>query len=104
MGDVEEAALLLAGQDILSKLGRSATYTPLVGDPVSCQVHYENELTITPGGYDVQAHGPLQTIEGLLSELGQEPGKGDQFTIGSDTYTVQTVLDNDGLFVLLAVK
>ncbi|MHC4361379.1 MAG: head-tail joining protein [Planctomycetota bacterium] len=104
MGSTEEAALLLAGQNILLKLGKAATYTPSVGDPVSCTVHYENELTVTPGSFDIQAHGPLETIEGLLSELGREPDKGDQFTIGSDTYTVQTVLDNDGMFVLLAVK
>lgn len=104
MGSVEDAALQTAGEDILSKLGQSATYKPVVGDPVSCTVHYDNELSVTPEDYDIQAHGPLQTVEGLLHELGREPGKNDKFIIGSTTYKVQTVLENDGLFVLLAVK
>ena len=104
MGLVEEAALLLASENVMSLLGKAATYTPLVGDPVSCNVHYETENAIEPGGYDAQTYKPLETIEGLLTELGKEPVKGDRLTIGSSTYTVQTVLENDGIFILMAVK
>jgi len=104
MGTVEEAALQRAGEDIMSKLGQSATYQPVVGDQVTCTVHYDRELSVTPEDYDVQAHGPLETIEGLLHQLGQEPNDGDKFIIGSITYIVKGILENDGIFVMCQVK
>jgi hypothetical protein len=109
MGTVETEALLKAGEDIMSKLGQPATYRPGNGDPVSCTVHLDEDLKITPDNFDLQAYHPTKTIEALLHEIGQIPKKahgstpGDTFEIGSYSYEVKTVLEQDGIFVMVGV-
>jgi len=39
------------------------------------------------------------SIEALLSEIGQEPNRYDIFTVGAETFTVSSIIRNDGLTV-----
>jgi hypothetical protein len=39
------------------------------------------------------------SIEALLSEIGQEPNRNDIFTVGAETFTVSSIIRNDGLTV-----
>jgi hypothetical protein len=109
MGTVEDNALIAAGERIMAKWGQAATYRPGNGEPVSCTVHLDEDLKITPENFDLQAYHPTKTIEALLHEIGQIPKKahgstpGDTFEIGSYSYEVKTVLEKDGIFVMVGV-
>lgn len=98
-----------AAEDIFDKEGIAATYTPSVGDPVPCQIDYMQNVNLEPEGYDSQIWGTGKTVEAILSILGKEPDTDETFTITEGKYidtvlTVQTVLENDGLFVTVVVK
>ncbi len=103
----EEATFNQAAQDIVDAQGQSATFTPLVGDPVSCTVNPEIEVEFQPAG-ESQVWEPGTTIEYLLSEVGKEADPGDTFLIAAGiyagTYTVKAVLENDGRFCKVTVK
>lgn len=98
-----EAIFDAAAQDIFDALGQSATYTPLVGDPVTLQVHLEQEVDFQPAGESAVWESG-RTIEYILADIGAEANVGDTFLIGATTYTVKAVVENDGRFVTVAVK
>ena len=93
-----------AAEDIFNALGQAATYTPAVGPAVSCQVVVEHEVEYGPSGFDASTWERGTTIEAILSDLPAEPDSGATFLVGTTTYTVKRVLENDGRFVKLAVK
>ena len=97
-------AFAQAGVDILATIGEDATYTPAGGETASPKVNVETEVEGQPNGMNGTAWVQIQTIEGLLSEFGQEPNVGDTITVGATTYTVKRVIENDGIFVKVAVK
>jgi hypothetical protein len=92
-----------AAADILHAVGETATFTPSGGDPVSCYVNVEFNVELQPGGGDAEVYAQGTTVEALLSEILIEPNRGDVFTVGDDTYTVQAPLENDGIFVKVQV-
>lgn len=83
--------------------GDDATFTPAGGVPVSCHVFVTKSVMLQPAGVETQVWQRGTTIEALVSELGGEPDRGDVFTVGSATYTVQAILENDGLVVKAVV-
>ncbi len=92
-----------AAQDIFDALGQSATFTPVVGDPVpSLQVDLDQEVDWQGGTAQVYESG--LKIEYILSDIGYEANPGDIFTIDETDYTVKSVVENDGWFVTVAVK
>lgn len=98
-----------AAEDIFDQEGIAATYTPSIGDPVTCQIDYVQDVDLEPEGYESQIWGRGKTIEAVLSIIGKEPDADETFTITEGKYidtvlTVQTVIKNDGLFVTVAVK
>jgi hypothetical protein len=93
-----------AAQKILDHSGADATYTPDGGTVIPCKVFYRVEIEEQPSGLQGTAWAPIQTIEGLLSDWGQEPNKDDVFVVGSTSYTVFRVLDNDGRWCKVGVK
>lgn len=103
MGADETAAIQAAGERIMESLGNSAVYYPDNGDPVDCTVHLDEDIKISPEGFELQVYQPTKTIEALYHEIGQIPKKGERFVIGSYSYTVKTVLEQDGIFVLMGV-
>ena len=36
------------------------------------------------------------TIEVILADIGREPNRGDIFVVGTETFTVQSIEQNDG--------
>lgn len=84
---------------------QTVTYTPAVGDSVSCLVHIRKETLMQPGSFEAQIYGQETTVEGLLSVFGKEPDRGETFTtVGGTVYTVQSVLENDNRIVKAVVK
>lgn len=100
----EEATFDEIGEDLFDDLGQEATFTPSVGDAVSCQVHLYTGTENQPIGLDAQVWGSETTIEYQLDEVGKEADAGETFLIGSTTYTVKHVVENSGRFVTVAVK
>jgi len=72
-----------AADDILedSVAGLSAIYTPISGDPVSCNVIFSREVEHMPVVFEsgMMAHKP--TIRAKLTTLGKIPEYGDYFEI-----------------------
>lgn len=101
MGFVD--AISTAAADIIRNIGQTATYTPSAGDPVTLYVDLSYVIDGQPDGLAV-AWTSRKTIECLLSDCGKEPDKAETFLVGSTTYTVTEVIENNGTFVKLAVK
>jgi hypothetical protein len=83
--------------------GEDATFTPDAGDPIPCKVFIDFNVMLQPAGVNTQVWARGTTIEGLLSVLGREPKQDETFTVNSIVYTVQGILENDGLTVKVAV-
>ena len=87
------------GEDLFDDLGVTATFTPAVGDAVSCKVNLVQNLEMIPGGYEAQVWAGAKQLEYVLDDIGREANEGETFTIGVTVYTVQSILENDGRFV-----
>ena len=88
---------------IFNALGDSATFTPSGGAAVSCTVIITFNVMLQPTGVEAQVWQSGTTIEALLSEITNEPNRGDVFVVGGVSYTVQAVIENDGVNVRVAV-
>jgi hypothetical protein len=95
--------LTKAAIDIFTKLGQVATFTPEGGSGISCHVNLERDVELQPGAYETEVYAHGTKIEALLSEITNEPNRGDVFTVGAQSYTVQTPILNDGIFVKVQV-
>jgi len=91
-------------EDLFDDLAVAATFTPAVGDAVSCKVNLEKGTDFQPGGLDAQVWGSETTIEYRLAEVGKEADRDEVFTVAGTDYTVKDVMENDGRFVKVAVK
>ncbi len=105
---MSEALFSQAAQDIFDALGQSATFTPLVGDPVeNVTINTDIEVGPQPVG-ESQVWDQVVAIEYILAEVGKEADPGDTFLIAAGihagTYTVGAVLENDNRFCKVAVK
>ena len=100
----EETTFDNLADDLFDTMAPSATFTPLVGNPVSLNVSLVSEMDFQPGGYESSVHDVTKTIEYLFDDIGREVKRGEKFLIGSTTYTVEAVLENDLRFVKVSVK
>lgn len=91
------------GPAIFNALGDAATYTPSGGAAVSCTVIITFNVMLQPTGVEAQVWQGGTTIEALLSEITSEPNRGDVFVVRGVSYTVQAVLENDGVSVRVVV-
>ena len=92
-----------AAEDIAQEF-EDATYTPSGGDPVSYKAWVWKAVEPQPSGYDSQAWEQGITISALLSELGQEPDRGDTFLVDGTTYKVLNVAENNGITMHVNVE
>ena len=96
--------------DVFTEAGEAAIFTPSGGAPVPCFVIPAFNVMLQPAGMEAQAWQRGTTIEALLSDVSDigigttEPNRGDTFLVDGATYTVQSVLENDGLIVKVVVK
>ena len=95
--------LIKAAVDIFNKLGQPATFTPSGGSAVPCHINIERDIELQPGAYETEVFAHGITVEALLSEIANEPNRGDVFTAGTRNYTVQAPIANDGIFVKVQV-
>jgi hypothetical protein len=92
---------------IFDAAGEDAVFTPATGDPIPCKVFIDFNVMLQPGGVEAQVWEQGTTIEALLSVLGREPNRGETFTLDiptdDTTYTVQAIIEDDGLTVKAVV-
>ena len=81
----------------------TATYTPSSGPTKSCAIMIEKGNLEQPSGFVSAVSVQGITIEAALDDLGKEPDRGENFTVGSTVYTVLSVQENDGHTVKLQV-
>lgn len=89
--------------DMFATMGESATFTPTTGAAVTCYVLLMIAVDIQPD-LDTQSWMTGKTIECLFADIGRTPERGETFLVDSVTYTVASVIENDGLTVKMAVK
>jgi hypothetical protein len=93
----------------LYALGKDAVFTHSGGDPVDCKVFINFNVLLQPAGIEAQAWQRGTTIDALLSDASgigigaSEPSRDDTFTIAGVTYTVKSILENDGFSVKAVV-
>lgn len=83
-----------------------AVYTPVSGDPVSCNIIVDHDVLIQADGYDVNMATLGTTITAQVADVGTV-NRGDTFTLESGkTYTAQRIerYSQDGLEVTVVVK
>ena len=93
---INDSTFAQLGLDVMDQFGDTATYTPSIGEPVPCTVHFDTAIEATPDDFSVQARGAELTIEALIAEIGNDISirrakpagggytEGDRFTIGAD--------------------
>lgn len=86
-----------------SVIGENATFTPSGGAAISCRVILERSVLMQPSSMEAQVWERGTTIEAQLAEIIDEPNRGDTFAIGSETFTVQSIEENDGITIKVIV-
>ncbi len=95
---------LSAAAVIFDKLGTPATYVPNEPvDAISCTVVVQSGTGLMPMDTQAQFWGDETHLFCLVDECG-EPDRGETFTVGSTTYTVDEVLDNNSYVVEMRVR
>lgn len=88
---------------MMEAMGEAASFGPETGDAIPCVVFINHNVLLQPGSAEAQVWERGTTIEALLSEIGDEPERGETFTVDGILYTVQAILENDGLTVKAVV-
>lgn len=101
MTDVFAAALA----DIFdSEIGSDAVFKPASGPDVpDCRIIINRDILMQPESMTAQVYERGISIEALISEIGRAPVRGEQFAVGVETFTVQSLVRNDGLTVEVTV-
>ena len=82
---------------------RDAVYRPNPGDPVALKIHVRKEQQLQPDGFTAEVQALATTAEAILADLGKEPERGETFETETETFTVKSVLSNDGKTVKVIV-
>ena len=80
-----------------------AVFTHSGGSGIECRVILERDVLLQPNAMYAQAYELGNTIEAMSSDLGVVPNRGDTFTIGTETFTVQAIDRNEGYTVRMIV-
>jgi len=79
--------------DVFDTFGVAATFTPQVGDPVSCTVIVRSDAEIQASEYGSELHAKAFRVRYNLADTGQIAVRGDLFTVGDETYKVQASVE-----------
>ena len=87
-----------------SVVGVDATFTPSGSAIIPCRVLLERNVLMQPTSMQAQVWERGTTIEAQLAEILNEPDRGNTFTINpgtadEETFTVQSIEENDGITV-----
>ena len=75
--------------------GQVATFTPVSGGPVSCDVVITRDVVVQPMSYGATTVLVGDTIEALVDQVG-DISEGDVFTIDGTDFACKRELDNNG--------
>jgi hypothetical protein len=82
-------------------LAVDATYTPVVGSPVSVKAILEHDVDLmSVGGSNVTDR---QIVIGIRKSEVALPGRNDTVQIGASTYTVDSIVDDDDIVIQVVV-
>lgn len=97
MTDVFAAALA----DIFdSEIGSDAVFKPASGPDVpDCRIIINRDILMQPESMTAQVYERGTSIEAQISQIGRAPVRGEQFAVGAETFTVQSLVRNDGMTV-----
>ena len=96
-------AMTRAAAKFYTRHGKPATWTPAAGQAVDCHVFINFDVAMQPSGTDAQVWERGTTVEGLLSETTTAPSRGDNITVEGTSYTVQELIENDGIKFMVQV-
>jgi hypothetical protein len=94
---------IAAGQNILELIGDPATFQPITGDAVSLYVNVVQGVNMQPDALQADVYALETSVEYLFSDLGREVNEGETFTVDGKVYTVQSIDENDGIWVKAVV-
>jgi len=92
-----------------SAVGVDALYTPAAGAVIpSLRVIMNKNVLLQPDSMTAQVFERGTTIEAMLADFMAEPNRGDTFVVDPDTddaetFTVQSIAENDGIIVKMLV-
>lgn len=92
-------------REIVTALGEPATFTPAgVGQPVATIAVLEHRTNTLPIdlNFNADATETIAAISLLVEDVG-EPNMGDTVLLGGVTWTVQRLLENNGIVVKVVV-
>lgn len=92
-----------ARRDAFEKDGTPASYVPAGGAPIPTVVVLERGFRAYPSDENPLVTGPLNIVHVLVEDVATQD-RGDEIVIGSDTFTVDEVLGNDGYGADLKVR
>ena len=82
-----------------------STYVPKVGLPVTgCYVNIENAEEFSTNGMTSQFVEIGISLEYILAETGQTAKIGESFLVGTTTWVITHILENDGRFAKVVVE
>lgn len=97
---IDHAAL---NASCFTAFGEAATYTPSGGSPVAITVIVDRNVDLAPGGFDSTVI-ERRTVLNILKTEVAAPERGDVCVVGATSYTVDSVFDDDGYVVKVAVR
>jgi len=87
-----------------SILGENAAYEPVDGAIIpSVRVILTKNVLLQPDSMTAQVFERGTIIEAILADFAEEPNRGDIFTVGAESFTVQSIAANDGVVVKMIV-
>ena len=96
------------GAEVLFEIwpeAEEAIFVPLSGARVTgFNVVIDKSLKNLPDGYDVQAWGDVVELQYLLDQVGREAKIDEKFIVGTRTYKVVNLMENDGRFVRVLAR
>ena len=81
----------------------AGTYTPSGGSPVPVDVVLTRDVEIAPSGYDTIMSDRV-TVAAFSKSVVASPAKDATLVVGSETWTVQRVIFDDGSIVQAALR
>lgn len=90
-----------SARQILTALGRAATYRPQGGDPVTTVAVVERDVALTGGLGEVVER--VTAAELLVADV-RTPARGDLLTVGEASWQVREIASNDGVVVRVVLR
>lgn len=90
--------------ELLNTFGAAGSYTLQGGSAVATQILIEEEIDPFGGaGFETRTQ-ETGKVAFVLASVATDPKRGDTLTVGTTTYLVREVLNDDGLLVKLSVR